>query len=103
MRNKERYGPGWKAKATAAKEQAGWVCTRCGIAHGTLRWSDWTERFWPAWLQAHHPDEDPENENARLIVVCPRCHWRYYRRKGVRPPWLVRKYRDMIASQLESR
>src|SRR6266567_880559 len=103
MRNRERYGKEWKAKAAAAKESVGWACTRCGVIQKTPRWSDWTERFYPVYLQAHHPDEDPENENARLIVVCPRCHWRFYRKKGTRPPWLVRKYRDLIAQQLAER
>lgn len=98
MRNHARYGPDWKKRASAAKEAVGWQCTKCEWPHGKPRWSEWTERFWPVWLQAHHPDFDPENPDAELIVVCPRCHWRYYRRPGERPPWLVeaRKHRILL-------
>jgi len=103
MRNRERYGKDWKAKAAAAKENVGWVCQRCGVAHKTLRYSEYTDREWPVYLQAHHPNFDPGNEDAELVVVCPRCHWRFYRRKGERPPWLVRKYRDLVERQLGQR
>jgi hypothetical protein len=99
VRNRERYGKDWKQRATAAKEAAGWRCTRCGVLHGTPRWSSWTEREWPVWLQAHHPNFDPENPSADLIVCCPRCHWRYYRRPGEKPSWLIesKKHRALLA------
>jgi hypothetical protein len=96
MRNRERYGKDWKKRARAAKEAAGLKCTKCGWDHGKPRWSDWTQREWPVWLQAHHKNFDPENENAELIVVCARCHWRYYRRPGERPPWLVELLKQRV-------
>lgn len=99
MRNHQRYGRDWKHRARAAKERAGWKCSKCGVSHGTPRYSEWTEREWPVYLQAHHPNFDPENVEAELIVVCPRCHWRFYRRPGERPAWLIEamKHRKLLA------
>ena len=100
MRNRERYGKDWKKRARAAKERAGWKCAKCGVRHGTLRYSNWTEREWPVYLQAHHLNGDPENPQADLLVVCPRCHWRFFRTPSGRPPaWLIEalKHRKLLA------
>jgi predicted HNH restriction endonuclease len=98
MRNRTRYGKDWKERSRAAKEQAGWCCTQCGVQHGTPRYSYYTGREWPVYLQAHHRDHDPENPTAILIVVCPRCHWRFFRPRGVRPAWVIEslKHRKML-------
>ena len=100
MRNRKRYGKNWKKRARAAKEQAGWMCSKCGVKHGTPRYSEWTEREWPVYLQAHHLNHDPENEDADLVIVCPRCHWRFFHRSqgGPPPAWLIEslKHRKLI-------
>lgn len=60
----------------------------------------WSGQMWPVYLQCAHVNHDPENPDAELAVVCPRCHWRYYRRPGQRPSWIVierMKHRRLIA------
>ena len=99
MRNRKKYGKDWKKRARAAKEAADWRCSQCGVQHGTSRWSPWTERDYTVWLQAHHPNRDPENADAELIVVCARCHWRYFHKHDGPPPaWLIEamKHRRLI-------
>lgn len=98
MRNRKRYGKDWRKRSRDAKEQAGWKCSECGAAHGSKRFSRWVEKEVTVWLQAHHLNNDPENENAVLVVVCPRCHWRFYHRGGRPPAWLIEsmKHRKLI-------
>ena len=61
-----RYPDDWKQIAAAAIEREG-ACQGCGCLHredgtnGTI-------------LTVHHPDRDPENRDARLTVLCARCH-----------------------------
>lgn len=96
MRNRKRYGKDWKKRARAAKEAAGWICSKCGASHGSDRYSDWLQRDVKVWLQAHHLSYEPEI----LVVVCARCHWRHYHKKqgGPPPPWLIEslKHRKLI-------
>jgi hypothetical protein len=73
------------------KERAGWRCEKCGVKHGTIRRSLHTGRAYPVWLQAAHPNHDPENPDPELVAVCGSCHWHYYRRPGTRPAWLIEK------------
>ena len=64
-----RYPDGWDAIADAVKAAAGWKCEYCGIGHmadGTMG----------SCLTVHHPDRNPENENARMVALCARCHLR---------------------------
>lgn len=100
MRNRKRYGKDWRKRAQAAKEAAGWKCSECGAMHGSKRYSHWVMHEVTVWLQAHHRDQDPENANAVLIVVCPRCHWRFYHRPkgGLPPAWYIEslKHRKLI-------
>ncbi len=98
MRNRKRYARNFKRRARAAKEAANWQCTKCGAVHGSKRYSQWVERDVTVWLQAHHVNCDPENENADLGVVCPRCHYRVYHANGKRPAWLIEslKHRRLI-------
>ena len=91
VRNRQRYPAAWRQLARACKERAGWCCQRCQVAHGTVRVSPWTGRPWPVYLQAAHIRHDPENEAPDLIAVCPTCHWRYYRKPGTRPAWVIEK------------
>jgi hypothetical protein len=102
MKNRHNYPANWRKLARACKERAGWRCQKCGIAHKTLRWSPWTEREWPVYLQAAHVNHDPSNEEPELACVCPACHWRYYRRPGGQHTWLYyerRKHRILLGRQ----
>ena len=99
MRNRKKYAKNFKRRARAEKERAGWRCTECGAVHGSERYSRWVERDVKVWLQAHHPDGDPWNEAAVLVIVCPRCHWKLHRQKGGPPPaWYIEslKHRKLI-------
>jgi len=91
MRNRKRYGKDWKKRTRACKERAGWQCRECGVKHGTLRVSVWTGREWPVYLQAAHVNHDPENELAELAIVCPKCHWHFYRRPGQPAAWVIER------------
>src|SRR5206468_10736534 len=91
MNNAKRYPRNWKQLATECKDLAGWRCSKCGVKHGTLRRSVWTGRVYPVWLQAAHPQHDPENENPELVCVCPSCHFHYFKKPGVRPAWIIEK------------
>ncbi len=100
MRNRKKYPRGWSKITREAREQAGNCCQKCGVAHGTKRVSPWTGREWPVWLQCAHINHDPENPNPVLAVVCPRCHWRHYRKPGQRAAWVAlerEKHRRLIA------
>lgn len=92
MRNRKKYPANWRALALACKERAAWRCSKCGIEHGTKRFSLWTGREWPVFLQAAHINHDPENETPELAAVCPACHWRYYRKPGAHS-WLYHERR----------
>jgi len=71
--DKGRYPIDWDTTARGVKEAAGWKCEACGMPHmgdGTIG----------SCLTVHHPDRDPENENARLNALCARCHLKDERR-----------------------
>lgn len=99
MRNRRKYPREWRRLSAACKERAQWCCEKCGVSHGTKRVSPWTGKEWPVYLQAAHVRHDPSNENPELTAVCPRCHWRYFRRPGQRPAWIIEKlkHRKLIA------
>ena len=65
--DRSRYPDHWECMAAHAIARAGRRCQGCGCAHredgtaGTI-------------LTVHHPDRDPENAEARLTVLCARCH-----------------------------
>jgi len=64
-----KYPEDWKTRAKAVKEAAGWRCEECGIGHmedGTMG----------SCLTVHHPDRDPANDDARLVALCARCHFK---------------------------
>ena len=60
------YPPNWPNIATIVKEEAGWLCGRCGHPHSPE--SGHT-------LTVHHLDMDKAN-NAwwNLAALCQRCH-----------------------------
>lgn len=99
MRNRKRYPKGWRRRVRELRESVGNRCQKCGIVHGTPRVSPWTGREWPVWLQAAHVNHDPENEDAEIVIVCPYCHWHYYRKPGQRAAWIAlerAKHRKLI-------
>lgn len=64
-----KYPDDFKETALKLKEEAGWKCLNCGIGHmedGTMG----------SCLTVHHPDRDTDNLDARLEVLCARCHLR---------------------------
>lgn len=98
MRNRKKYPRDWRKRVQAAREAAGNKCTVCQVPHGTPRISRWTGRKWPVWLQGAHVNHDPENPSAVIVVVCPYCHWHFYRRHDQVPRWLLekRKHKELI-------
>lgn len=96
MRNRKRYPSNWRKKTKAMRESVGNRCERCGVAHGTPRVSVWTGNEYRVWLQCAHINHDPENEDAELAVVCPSCHWHFFRRKGSMPSWYFEKRKHRI-------
>lgn len=99
MRNRKRYPKNWRKLVSARREQVGNRCEHCGIVHGTPRLSPWTGNLWPVWLQGAHVNHDPDNPNPELAIVCPRCHWRFYRKPNQIPAWYIEKlkHRKLIA------
>lgn len=100
MHHRKKYPPNWKQLSRACKDAAGWICERCGVKHGTRRYSTWTGREWPVYLQAAHRYHDPHNATPDLVCVCPTCHWKYFRRPGASArSWLYherRKHRILL-------
>src|SRR5882724_9126690 len=78
MNNRRNYPKDWKKKALECKNAAGWKCEKCKIEQGTLCIS-WAGNERNVYMVAAHPNHDPQNPNAELVCVCPRCHWRHYR------------------------
>jgi hypothetical protein len=87
---KSRYAANFKARAKACKEAAGYTCQKCGIVRGTELLS-WAGNVWKVYMVAAHVNHDPENPDAVLICVCPRCHWRYYRRYDHKAVWIIER------------
>lgn len=60
------YPPDWKAIATAIKDEAGWVCVRCGHAH---------EPQAGYMLTVHHLSLEKDNcAWWNICALCQRCH-----------------------------
>lgn len=99
MRNSKKYPKNWRELSTQCKERAEWRCTSCGVEHGTPRRSPWTGREWPVYLQAAHIDHNPDCAEPALTAVCPRCHWRFYRKPGQPAAWMIEslKHRRLLA------
>lgn len=77
MRLRWAYPANWPELARACKEQAGWRCEACGIAHGAQVVSRRTGEVRTVVLAAAHVDHDFWNQTPRLRALCPRCHARY--------------------------
>lgn len=90
MNNRHKYPKNWKELARKCKEAAGYRCEECKVPHGTIRVS-WSGRPWPVYMVAAHKLHDPFNPSPDLACVCPRCHWRYYRRHGQPAVWVIER------------
>ena len=77
MRQRWMYPDNWEQLAYACKEQAGWCCEHCGIAHGDTAISERTGVVYTVYLAAAHLDHDPWNPSPRLAALCPSCHGSY--------------------------
>lgn len=96
---RHRYPDDWEAISKRAREAAGNRCVACGVQNGAVGARDKTGRWWgenaihqmnydvgyslfdgefPKMarivLTCHHPNHDTANPDARLIVMCQRCH-----------------------------
>ena len=70
------YPAHWKDLALAPKVAAGWRCQWCGARHGDLV-KNRLGKVWRVSVGVAHLDHDPQNPQARLAVLCHRCHCRY--------------------------
>lgn len=83
------YPPDWKQRVQEADLRAGGRCERCGAVLGTLRVSRKGNLYFLP-LHTCHVNHDPENAQAQLQKLCPRCHgkthpWLYSKRSGRAP------------------
>lgn len=97
--NRADYPPDWPAISRRARDAAGNRCQQCGVANGAVgardRHGEWHDEDdihamnsdvgyglfdgeFPEMIRivltCHHPDGDKANPDARLIVMCQRCH-----------------------------
>lgn len=74
------YPDDWKAIAKAVKDEAGWMCVRCGVAHDPPRHV----------LTVHHLNMDPSCSMWwNLAALCARCHLSIQGRVDLDRPWLM--------------
>lgn len=88
MKHRYLYPDDWEQRAFACKEQAGWCCQLCGLAHGTQVIDEETGEVKTVVLAAAHLDHDPWNADARLAALCRSCHARYDWSWHERQRWL---------------
>ena len=62
-----KYPVNWDEISQRKKDDAGWKCEKCGIAH----MSDGTMG---SCSTVHHPNLDTEDPEAETEVLCARCH-----------------------------
>jgi hypothetical protein len=77
------YPPDWKQRVQEADLRAGGRCEGCGAVLGTLRVSRKHNLYFLP-LHTCHVNHDPENPQAQLQKLCPRCH-------GKSHPWMAGK------------
>lgn len=104
MKHRQRYPPNWEELAWQCKEEAGWCCELCGVAHGSEVVSERSGVVYIVYLAAAHLDHDPWNPAPRLAALCPSCHARYdhafrerqrwWEVERERHRWLVSTYLD---------
>ena len=70
--NWKKYAKNFPKRRKECREQAQDRCQGCGLVHGDINKK--SGKLSRQWLNAHHPDCDPLNPDARLIALCPSCH-----------------------------
>ena len=73
------YPDNWKQRVAEADSRAGGRCERCGAVLGTMRVSRKHNLYFLP-LHTCHINHDPENPQAEVAKLCPRCH-------GKSHPW----------------
>jgi hypothetical protein len=91
---KSLYPKDWNSTAVNLKAAAGWRCQRCKKRHGDPTYNRFG-RPCRVVLTVAHLDHDPRNPNARLAVLCARCHLQYDRSR----PERGRKARKMAMAR----
>ena len=78
--NKGEYPENWKEIADQVKEEAEWVCIRCGHPHDPKA---------GYCLTVHHLDMNPANCHWwNLVALCQRCHLRIQAKVVVSRIWM---------------
>lgn len=70
------YPRNWPQIARRLKEAADWTCQLCGAKRGEKcknRHGEWVD----VQIGVMHPNHDPWNLDARLVVACRQCHITY--------------------------
>ena len=80
------YPDNWKQRVQEADCRAGGRCERCGAVLGAMRVSR-KGNLYLLPLHTCHVHHDPENPEAELQKLCPRCH-------GKTHPWQPGKRDD---------
>ena len=82
------YAPNYQQRRAETFARADGRCENI-LADGTrcpVRLGDWrvtrSRQLQFEQLIIHHPDNDPENPNARLLAICWACHMRLHRKPG---------------------
>lgn len=73
---RDLYPTNWPKIARALKEACSWTCQLCGAKRGDKqrnRHGDLVD----VQIGVMHPDHDPWNVHARLVVACRQCHITY--------------------------
>ena len=73
------YPDNWKQRVAEADSRAGGHCEHCGAVLGTMRVSRKHNLYFLP-LHTCHVNHDPENPQAEVAKLCPRCH-------GKSHPW----------------
>lgn len=71
---RERYPDNWEKITQARKEQANWTCEQCGAMHRETRIGTKYGRPYTVYVSSAHKNDDPENPDPELIVLCQSCH-----------------------------
>lgn len=72
--DKRRYADNYDTRKEILKDLVGWACQQCGRKHGEIRKKKRGKGTTVVQVQAHHPDRDPKNPDARLVILCDLCH-----------------------------
>ena len=85
--NKKLYAPNYPQRRDEAFVRSGGRCEnvvngeRCHVKLGDIRLTR-AKNLQFEDLICHHPNGDPENPEAELLIICCACHMRLHRRPG---------------------